>query len=94
MNSILEHGERRCYICGATRCLEKHHIYGGALRKKSERYGLTVTLCHACHNEPPFGVHYNRPTMLALKQRAQRQAMDFYGWSTDDFVPKFYKNYI
>lgn len=74
----------------------KNTIYmaGGALRRKSERYGLTVTLCHTCHNEPPFGVHYNRPTMLALKQRAQRHAMDFYGWSTDDFVQKFYKNYI
>ena len=94
MKSILETGERRCHICGAASHLEKHHIYGGPLRSKSERYGLTVTLCHCCHNEPPFGVHHNRPTMLELKRRAQQRAMEHYGWSTEDFIREFGRNYL
>ena len=41
--------ERECFLCGrngADDPLDKHHIFGGAYRKKSERYGLTVYLCH------------------------------------------------
>ena len=62
MKSILERlnqdGQRCCYLCGATQGLEKHHVFGGALRQKSEKHGMTVTLCHGCHNEPPHGVHF------------------------------------
>ena len=39
---------RVCAICGRNGMgdpLEKHHIFGGAYRKKSEKYGLTVYLC-------------------------------------------------
>lgn len=95
MKSILESDSpRRCYFCGATQNLEKHHIFGGALRKKSERYGLTVTLCHDCHNEPPHGVHFDAVRNNNLKAHAQRKAMRRFGWSTEDFVLHFYKNYV
>lgn len=98
MQSILEelneNGQRCCYLCGASNHLEKHHIYGGALRKKSEQYGLTVTLCHDCHNEPPSGVHFCYDISRTLKTKAQKEAMKYYGWSMDDFRKIFYKNYI
>lgn len=93
MKSILDEG-RRCYLCGSTRDLEKHHIYGAALRHKSEQYGLTVTLCHSCHNEPPNGVHYSAEAAARLKAEAQRKAMQTYGWTQKDFVNRFYKNYL
>lgn len=95
MKSLFDTGaERYCQICGATRALETHHIFGGPFRKKSDRYGLTITLCHSCHNEPPWGVHYNRPTADGLKARAQEKAMEAYGWTTADFIREFGKNYI
>lgn len=94
MQSIVDNGIAKCYFCGATRQLERHHIYGGANRAKSEKYGLTVTLCHTCHNEPPRGVHYNANSMLRLRRAAQARAMQVYGWSTDDFRKIFGKNYI
>lgn len=31
-------------LCGSTKWIERHHIFGGALRKKSEKYGLVVDL--------------------------------------------------
>lgn len=40
--------ERVCWLCGRNGNgdpLECHHIFGGAMRKKSEKYGLKVYLC-------------------------------------------------
>ena len=62
----------RCYICQSRKWLEIHHIFGGANRKNSDKYGLVVPLCHYCHNEPPFGVHFNEERRLALQAKAQR----------------------
>lgn len=40
----------RCWLCGRWGWLEEHHIFGGANRKKSEKYGLKVGLCgDTCH---------------------------------------------
>lgn len=62
----------RCYLCGAYCPTEKHHIFGGANRMRSERLGLYVHLCHSCHNEPPNGVHFNATRNNVLRKRAQR----------------------
>ncbi len=95
MKSLLDYNEYRCcYICGSTQDLENHHIFGGANRKKSGKYGLTVTLCHNCHNEPPNGIHFNAVNNHNLKSLAQKAAMEIYGWSTEDFINIFGKNYI
>ena len=85
---------RYCVLCGSSRRIEKHHIFGGALRKKSEKYGLTVDLCHYCHNEPPNGVHFNKDKMLELKQYGQRKVMAEQGWTTEQFIKEFRKNYL
>lgn len=81
-------------LCGSTQWIERHHIFGGALRKKSEKYGLVVDLCHYCHNESPNGVHFNKDKMLKLKQYGQLKAMRENGWSVEDFRKEFYKNYL
>lgn len=96
MRSILEDAgdERQCLMCGAIHELETHHVFGGPYRKKSERYGLTVTLCNSCHNQPPFGVHYDRKKMNRLKAFAQKKAMAAYGWDTEDFIAQFGRNYL
>nr|DAK78461.1 MAG TPA: Recombination enhancement, RecA-dependent nuclease [Caudoviricetes sp.] len=82
---------RQCYICGRTDWIERHHVFGGALRKKSEKYGLVVDLCHWCHNEPPNGVHFNRENELKLKREFQakfeREHPDL------DFIKEFGRNY-
>jgi hypothetical protein len=94
MDSIIHKHTSYCFMCGANRWLEWHHVFGAALKKKSEKYGLMVRLCHYCHNEPPGGVHQNRERRLKLQAFAQKKAMDHYGWSVEDFIKEFYKNYL
>lgn len=84
----------RCLVCGKVGQTERHHIFGGAMRKKSEKYGLVVDLCHYCHNEPPYGVHHCKELMVELHKWGQKKAMQENGWSVDDFRREFYKNYL
>lgn len=94
MKSIMvtEDEQDRCYICGSYRWIEMHHIFGGANRKNSERYGLIVPLCHYCHNEPPNGVHFNKMNRLHLQAKAQRVFESIE--SHDRFMEVFGKDYI
>lgn len=92
MKSIMQ-SEKECYMCGSQRALEKHHIFGGPNRKFSEKYGLTVWLCHWCHNEPPNGVHHNAKMMKMLRWQGQLAAMSKYGWTEDDFRKVFGRSY-
>lgn len=89
---------RKCFLCHRTETsynrLEVHHIFSGANRKLSEKYGLTVTLCHECHNEPPFGAHYNADVMDYLHRYGQEKAMQEQGWTEDEFREIFGKNYL
>lgn len=92
--SIICIDDTKCFLCGAYAPLEEHHVFSGYNRKASEKYGLKVKLCHACHNEPPEGVHHNRKNELNLKKYCQRVAMNYYGWSLDDWRQKFSKSWL
>ena len=83
-----------CFLCGQYTQLEKHHLFGGALRKKSEKYGLTVYLCHSCHNEPPNGVHFSAKAMQGLHEYGERKWLAEHNATIEDFRREFYKNYL
>lgn len=89
---------RRCWLCGANGRqdpLDRHHIFGGSNRKKSEKYGLVVDLCHnKCHIFGKEAVHKNAATMQKLHEYGQRKAMDGQGWTKEDFIREFGKNYV
>lgn len=89
-----EDGREMCYICGRTNWIEHHHVFGGANRKISDKYGLVVPLCHFCHNEPPNGVHHNFENMEKLQQAVQLIAMEHYGWNKEDFIKIFGRNFL
>jgi len=90
--------ERACWLCGRNGCadvLDKHHIFGGAFREKSEKLGLVVWLCHHdCHIFGPEAVHRNSETMQRLHEYGQKLAMDRFGWDIEDFRLEFGKNYL
>lgn len=98
MKSILQDDPTRCYICGGCASsdpLDKHHVFGGAMRSKSEKYGLTVYLHHnKCHIFGENSVHQNARINGALKAQTQQKAMQYYGWTIEDFIREFYKNYL
>lgn len=85
-----------CYICyGCREKLDRHEIFGGANRSKSKRLGLWVTLCHSEHHIfGPGAVHQCREVDLALKRMAQQEAMIRYGWTREDFIREFGRNYL
>lgn len=75
--------------------LDRHHIFGGPNRDKSEKYGLVVDLCHnRCHIFGPEAAHRSQETRLLLRQYGQRKAMEEQGWTTEDFIREFGKNYL
>ena len=84
----------RCFICGRYGPTERHHVYNGPFRKKSDKYGYTVQLCHYCHNEPPNGVHFNQEVDNALKGYFQQFAMEENNWTKEDFIREFGRSYI
>ncbi len=83
-----------CFLCGQWGQLERHHIFGGANRKMSEKYGLIANLCHACHNEPPGGAHHCADTRGELQRMGQKKAMEENHWGVEDFRAVFGKNYL
>lgn len=91
MRSIISN-DKKCYICGSSRWLELHHIFGGSNRNNSTKYGLVVYLCHWCHNEPPNGVHHNKERMSWLRQQGQQAFKKYY--PNEDFMKIFKKNYL
>ncbi len=70
--SVFTNDLEHCYFTGSP-VVERHHIFGGANRKKSEIYGFVIPLRPDLH---PNGVHYNPRNLLGitdlkLKQMAQ-----------------------
>lgn len=90
-------GDEQCFLCRRNRHagrLEVHHIFGAAMRSKSDALGLTVTLCEQCHRTGEFAVHRNAQTMLYLHRYGQKRAMEENGWTAEEFRLKFGKNYL
>ena len=84
--------DRECFICGRTDWLERHHIFGGSRRKKSDKYGLVIDLCHDHHNEPPDGAHHNKEISLFLKRYGQIKFEKTH--TREQFMNEFGRNYL
>ena len=86
----------KCFLCGRNRHagLEVHHIFSASNRKKSDRYGLVVTLCADCHRLADHAVHRDAETMQYLHEYGQRKAMQEQGWTVQQFMEVFGKNYV
>lgn len=93
MESIIQ-DEKKCFITGATTDLHSHHIFGGGLRQKSEKYGLKVWLRSDYHNMSDKGVHFNRELDLMLKKIGQTVWQEKYGKTEQDFIKEFGKSWL
>ena len=90
--SIMPQINGQCYVCKAYCHTDEHHIFQGANRKAADDYGLTVQLCRVCHrraHEHPEAFE----EFTHLKRDAQKIAMEYYGWTVDDFRERFRKDY-
>ena len=82
-----------CFLCGNWENLETHHIYGGARRSASDRYGMTVRLCHDCHQEDRDSAHRSGATKLYLHKYGERKLLR-QGWTVEQFIAVFERNYL
>lgn len=89
---------RTCFLCGRNGCgdpLDRHHIFGGSRRNLSEKYGAVVDLCHdRCHENGPGAAHRCAQTAQLLHEYGQRKVMREQGWTVEQFMAVFGKNYI
>jgi hypothetical protein len=85
---------KECFICGKYTQTERHHIFGGFNRPKSEKYKLTVDLCTECHRTGKNAVHRNADTMQMLHIYGEQKALKENGWSIEDFRQIFGVNYL
>lgn len=81
-----------CWRCGAFP-VERHELYGAALRNKSKALGLWMNLCPACHRTSPEAAHQSKDFADHLKRMGQRAAMFEYGWDLAEWMKRFYKNW-
>jgi len=56
-----------CQVCGATGVTQIHHIFGGALRKISEKHDFVIELCPSCHER----AHRDADFSFVLKRNCQ-----------------------
>lgn len=89
MKSIIQKGERTCFVCGST-TVECHHIFGGPNRQLSEKYGLKVYLCPEHHRR----IHEGGRMMDALHEEGERAYIRQYNADCEDFRRVFGKNYL
>ena len=70
--------------------VERHHVFGGANRKKSEKYGFVAPLRYDLH---PNGAHFrstpeNDKIDAYLKEVCKRYYIEHYG-TEEEFIKEF-----
>lgn len=89
---------KQCFLCkrnGKGDRLERHHIFGAANRSKSENYGLVVYLCgERCHRNGEYSAHKNKQVADYLRRYGQEKCMKEQGWTVEQFIAEFGKNYL
>ena len=95
MKSIIQDNYNICYICGK-QATEEHHIFNGANRTKSEKYGLKVKLCHDCHNRDKkhHSVHFDKNIDLWLCKIGEEAYIKHYSKTKEEFLKEFKRNYL
>lgn len=91
MSSSLLQDTKECFVTGRTEGLHKHHIYFGAKRKNSDKYGCWVWLVPEYHTGQ-HGVHSNPEFNLQLKMACQKAFENHY--SRVEFMRLFGRNYL
>ncbi|MEE0733303.1 MAG: hypothetical protein U0M23_06670 [Acutalibacteraceae bacterium] len=93
MAETIMQDKKECYITKRTDNLHRHHIYGGAGRRKlSEQYGCWVWLTGEWHNQSNHGVHFNPSLDLWLKQQCQKKMEKQY--TRQEFICIFGRSYL
>lgn len=89
MKSIIQ-DEKRCFYCRTITGLDHHHCLEGSYRTQADDYGLWVWMCRKCHRI----IQEDEKEMKKLRAMAQKKAMEYYGWTLNDWLFIFRRNFI
>ena len=92
LTSVFTEDMDHCYFTGAAP-VERHHIFGGINRKRSEEYGFVVPLRPDLHPNGVFAGPDAKEIDTKLKTMAQEYYEEHYG-TRDDFRREFGKSYL
>ena len=73
--------------------IDKHHVFGGANRKHSERYHCYIYLPHYYHVFSEEGPHHSAEAARELHRRYQ-SLLEEAGWTREEFRETFGKSYL
>ena len=73
--------------------VERHHIFGGANKKLSEKYGYIIPLTPTLHPNGVFAGKDAHRMDINLKQMAQKHYEENHG-ARSDFIREFGKSWL
>ena len=73
--------------------VERHHIFGGANKKRSEKYGFIAPLRPDLHPNGVFAGQGAKAVDTSLKTRSQAYYEEHYG-TREEFIKEFGKSYL
>lgn len=92
LHSVIQPDLTECYITHSNN-IAIHHIFGGANRNRSDKYGFIVALRPDWHNMSNKGVHFNRGLDISFKKKAQIYFENNIG-SRERFISEFGRSYL
>lgn len=75
LKSVFTDNLNKCLVTGVEREIERHHIFGGADRNKSTKYGFIVPLHRSVH---PNGAFRTDANWLELDHWLKRKCQEYY----------------
>lgn len=73
--------------------VERHHVFGGPYRKKSEKYKFIAPLRPDLHPNGVFAGPHAKQVDIHLKKMAQEYYEKNYG-TREEFMEEFGRNYL
>lgn len=90
MESRMQSDLSVCYLCGKPLSKgDKHHVFNGAKRDRSEEDGMFIHVHRVCHNY----IHNHPMTAQTIKARGQKVFEEQIG-DRDEFIKRYGKSYL
>lgn len=92
LTSVFTDDMEHCMFTGVAP-VERHHVFGGVNRKRSEKYGFVAPLRPDLHPNGVFAGKYAKEVDMELKKKAQTYYEEHYG-TREDFIREFGRSYL
>lgn len=92
LTSVFTDDMDHCMFTGSP-YVERHHVFGGANRRRSEFYGFIAPLRPDLHPNGVFAGKDAKEVDLQLKTMSQTYYEEHYG-TREDFIREFGKSYL